>query len=87
MASVTVMIKTAFACLRLSYLNSGLEGKSLLNLGSLLLGLTAWIVPILATKYPGKGAVKNCFSFMILTLIFSFHIELSLRRILLMHNL
>jgi len=41
--------------------------SSLLNLGSLLLGLTAWIVPILAIKYPGKGAVKNCFSFIIVS--------------------
>lgn len=34
--------------------------SGLLNLGSLILGLTAWIAPILAIIYPGKGAMKNC---------------------------
>ncbi|OIQ58354.1 hypothetical protein MOTE_20170 [Moorella thermoacetica] len=40
---------------------------SFLNLGSLLLGLIAWIVPILAIKHPGKYAVKNCFRFIIVS--------------------
>jgi cytochrome c oxidase subunit 4 len=38
-----------------------------LNLGSLLLGLTAWIVPILAIKHSGKHAVNNCFNFIIVS--------------------
>jgi uncharacterized membrane protein len=38
-----------------------------LNLGSLLLGLVAWIVPILAMKHPNKNAVKKCFRFSIVS--------------------
>ncbi|QSQ09691.1 hypothetical protein H0A61_02070 [Koleobacter methoxysyntrophicus] len=38
-----------------------------LNLGSLLLGLIAWIVPILAIKHTGKDSVKNCFRFSIIS--------------------
>ncbi len=34
--------------------------STFLSLGSLLLGLIAWIVPFLAIKYPRKDAVKNC---------------------------
>lgn len=41
--------------------------SSLLNLGSLLLGLIAWIVPVLAMKHPVKDAVKNCFHFTIVS--------------------
>ena len=41
--------------------------SGLLNLGSLLLGLIAWIVPILAMKYPIKNAVKNCSYFIIIS--------------------
>jgi len=41
--------------------------SSLLNLGSLLLGLIAWIVPVLAMKHPVKDAVKNCFHFIIVS--------------------
>lgn len=40
--------------------------STLLSLGSLLLGLIAWIVPFLVMKKPGKDAVKN-FSFIIVS--------------------
>lgn len=40
---------------------------SFLNLGSLLLGLTAWIVPILAIKNFGKSEMNNCFRFIIVS--------------------
>ncbi|AOY74550.1 hypothetical protein [Clostridium formicaceticum] len=40
--------------------------STLLSLGSLLLGLIAWIVPFLAMKHPRKDAVKNC-SFIIVS--------------------
>ncbi len=38
-----------------------------LNLLSLLLGLIAWIVPILAIKYFGKSTVKKFFRFSIIS--------------------
>lgn len=41
--------------------------SSLLNLGSLLFGLIAWIVPILAVKHPIKDTVKSCFLLIIIS--------------------
>ncbi len=38
-----------------------------LNMSSLLLGLIAWIVPILAIKYFGKSTVKKFFRFSIVS--------------------
>ncbi|NLY44842.1 MAG: hypothetical protein GX053_02465 [Tissierella sp.] len=41
--------------------------SGLFNLGSLLLGLIAWIVPILAMKYHKKNEIKHCFYFIIVS--------------------
>lgn len=41
--------------------------SAILNLGSFLLGLIAWIVPILAIKRPGRVTVKNCLRYIIVS--------------------
>ncbi|NLL18414.1 MAG: hypothetical protein GX262_05250 [Clostridia bacterium] len=38
-----------------------------LNLGSLLLGLIAWVVPVLSIKLSGKYVMKNCYLFIIVS--------------------
>lgn len=42
--------------------------SALLNLGSLLLGLIAWIVPILSLKRSGEYGVKKCYNSIVVSL-------------------
>jgi cytochrome c oxidase subunit 4 len=39
----------------------------LLSLGSILLGLIAWAVPILSMKHPEKYGIKKCCNFIIVS--------------------